>query len=368
MGVRRRVGLIFGGSSVEHEVSVVSARGVRHGLEAGPFECVPIGVTEDGRWLAPEVSESILSGEQVRVEAPSRQAASAGLRVNPGTGDFERGDGSTVHLDAVFPLIHGWGGEDGRVQGLLELAGIPYVGSGVLGSAVGMDKEISKLLFERHGLPVGPWSSFRKDEYLLDPEGTCARLGEALGFPVFVKPANGGSSVGISRVAGPGELAEAVDAALRCDGKVVVEAGLEAREIECAVTGNDRPEASVPGEILPSREFYDYASKYEDGTSELVIPAEIPDAVAAELRSLAVRAFRVLELAGLARVDFFLERGGGGLYLNEVNTLPGFTPISMFPKLWEASGLPYPRLLERLVELALERSSERLGRATRRGV
>jgi D-alanine-D-alanine ligase len=367
MGGRRRVGLVFGGCSVEHEVSVVSARGVRQGLEAGPFSCLPIGVTEDGRWLAPEVSEPILSEERPRVEMPPRGGPPAELRIDLGAGGLARSDGSALRLDAVFPLIHGWGGEDGRIQGLLELVGIPYVGSGVLGSAVGMDKEVSRSLFEHHGLPVGPWKSFRREEYRRDPDGVCGRIGETLGFPLFVKPANGGSSVGISRVDGPDALAPAVEEALRCDAKVVVEAGLDVREIECAVTGNDAPQASVPGEILPSREFYDYASKYEDGTSELVIPAEIPEAVAAEIRSLAVEAFGVLDLAGLARVDFFLERDGRRVYLNEVNTLPGFTPISMFPKLWEASGVPYPRLLERLVDLAIDRWKQQRGRATRRG-
>jgi D-alanine-D-alanine ligase len=313
MGEKQRVGVVFGGSSVEHEVSVVSARGVRRGLEAGPFDCVPIGVTEEGRWLAPELSEPILSGEQPRVEIRSGGPPAAELQIDP------------------------------------------------------VDKEISKSLFEYHGLPVGPWTSFRQDEYRRDPEGTLARVGETLGFPVFVKPANGGSSVGVSRVDGPDALPGAVDTALGCDPKGVVEADLRAREIECAVIGNDDPEASVPGEILPSREFYDYASKYEDGTSVLVIPAEVPEDVEAEIRAVAVRAFRVLDLAGLARVDFFLQRDGGRVYLNEVNTLPGFTPISMFPKLWEASGVSYPRLLERLVSLALERWNEQRGRATRRG-
>jgi D-alanine-D-alanine ligase len=371
MGEKQRVGVVFGGSSVEHEVSVVSARGVRRGLEAGPFDCVPIGVTEEGRWLAPELSEPILSGEQPRVEIRSGGPPAAELQIDPGRGCLVRvdaaGERRSLGIDAIFPLIHGWGGEDGRIQGLLELAGIPYVGSGVLGSAVGMDKEISKSLFEYHGLPVGPWTSFRQDEYRRDPEGTLARVGETLGFPVFVKPANGGSSVGVSRVDGPDALPGAVDTALGCDPKGVVEADLRAREIECAVIGNDDPEASVPGEILPSREFYDYASKYEDGTSVLVIPAEVPEDVEAEIRAVAVRAFRVLDLAGLARVDFFLQRDGGRVYLNEVNTLPGFTPISMFPKLWEASGVSYPRLLERLVSLALERWNEQRGRATRRG-
>ena len=371
MSEKLRVGLVFGGASVEHEVSVVSARGVRQGLEAGPFECVPIGVTEEGRWLTPELSAPFLSGERPRVEVPAGEPPATVLQIDPGRGDLVYLDAGgrqrALRLEAIFPLIHGWGGEDGRIQGLLELAGIPYVGSGVLGSAVGMDKEISRSLFEHHGLPVAPWTAFRRGEYLRDPDGMRARVGETLGFPVFVKPANGGSSVGVSRVDEPDAFAGAVETAMRCDPKIVVEKALDAREIECAVTGNDEPEASVPGEILPSREFYDYASKYEDGTSVLVIPAEVPEAVAVEVREVAVQSFRVLELAGLARVDFFLDRKDGRVYLNEVNTLPGFTPISMFPKLWEASGVDYPRLLERLVRLALERSNEQRRRATRRG-
>jgi D-alanine-D-alanine ligase len=367
--MKRRIGLLFGGSSVEHEVSVVSARGVRAGLEAGPFEAVPIGVTGDGRWLPPDPSDAILSGAQPRVESPP--GSTAALQIDPGAGDLVQLDADSspcpLRLDAVFPVIHGWGGEDGRLQGLLDLAGIPYVGSGVLGSAVGMDKEISKSLFEHRGLPVGPWCCARRDEILADAEGTRERVEEKLGYPLFVKPANGGSSVGISKVEASGAFAEAVESAMRCDPKIVFEAALDAREIECAVVGTDHPEASVVGEILPSREFYDYAAKYEDGTSELVIPAELPEAVSEKIRDVAVRAFRALELAGLARVDFFVDREGARVCLNEVNTLPGFTPISMFPKLWEASGVAYPRLLERLIDLALERSNEQRRRATRRG-
>jgi D-alanine-D-alanine ligase len=364
-----RVGLIFGGASVEHEVSVISARGVASGFDPRRVDCVPIAVTEDGRWLPPERSREILDGEAPRVDPPAEQAGSPRLLVEPGRGALVEIGGTgpgTVELDVAFPLIHGWGGEDGRIQGLLELAGIPYVGSGVLGSALGMDKATAKSLFEKDGLPVGPWRAFHGAEYRADPEGIGRSLAGELGFPLFVKPSNGGSSVGITKVDGPDKLRDAFDEALDCDGKVVVEAGLDALEIECAVLGNEDPEASIPGEIVPSREFYDYAAKYEDGESELRIPAPIPSETTETVRGLSLRAFAVLELSGMARVDFLVERKTGRVYLNEVNTLPGFTPISMFPKLWEATGLAYPDLLDRLLSLALERWKTEKRRATRR--
>ena len=362
-----RIGLVFGGASVEHEVSVVSARGVRSGLEAGPFECVPIGVTEDGRWLAPELSEAVLRDDLPRVEPPRGRNGSC-LVVDPGRG-LVRVDGDRsepFEVDVIFPVVHGWGGEDGRIQGALELAGVAYVGSGVLGSAVGMDKEVSKSLFEHHGLPIVPWRSFRGERYRRDAGAALAGIADELGMPLFVKPANGGSSVGITQVDSPAGLPEAVELALSCDDKVVVEAAVDGREIECAVVGNDEPVASVTGEIIPSREVYDYAAKYEDGTSKLEIPAALPEEIEREIQRVSIEAFRVLELAGLARVDFFVERGTDRIFLNEANTLPGFTPISMFPKLWEASGLSYPKLLERLIMLGLERRDRLRARATRR--
>lgn len=356
-----QVGLLFGGASVEHEVSLVSARGVYAKLDRARFDVVPLGVTGEGRWISPERSRAILEGQDARVELASgrddggRLAAVAGgggiLRITPGE------PARPLPLDVVFPVLHGWGGEDGRVQGLLDLAGIPYVGPGVLGSALGMDKEAAKSVFEFSGLPVGPWRCLLREEYRADPAAAAKRLAAELGFPVFVKPANGGSSVGVSRVTEPSGLASAMEAALECDRKAVVEKALDAREVECAVLGNDRPEASIPGEILPSRPFYDYAAKYLDGTSELRIPAPLSTGATETVRQLAVRAFRALDLAGLARVDFFVERGTERVLLNEVNTLPGFTPISMYPKLWEASGVPYAELLGRLVDLALERAA-----------
>jgi D-alanine-D-alanine ligase len=259
-----------------------------------------------------------------------------------------------VRVDVIFPLVHGWGGEDGRLQGALEICGIPYVGSGVMGSAVAMDKAVARRLFEADGLPGPRWLA------LDAPPGAAERkrISAEIGFPLFVKPANGGSSVGISRVASEAEFPRALEKAFACDGKVVVEQGLDAREIECAVLGNGDPRASVPGEIVSSNEFYDYAAKYLDGASTLTIPADLDAETTRAIRAHAVAAFRCLDLCGLARVDFLVERRSGRVCLNEVNTLPGFTSISMFPKLWEASGLPFPGLVERLVELARERWQE----------
>ncbi len=363
-----RVGLLFGGASVEHEVSVVSARGVAAGLDPARFDCVALAVTGDGRWLSPEASARILGSERARAEVSPADDDGVRLVVDPGGGLLAvapDGPAVPVAVDVIFPVLHGWGGEDGRLQGALELAGIPCVGAGVLGSAAGMDKEATKSIFEARGLPVGPWRALRAARYASDPEGSRGRLAADLGFPMFVKPANGGSSVGISKVKSPAELDRAIRDALECDRKVVVEAALDAREIECAVLGNDDPLASRPGEIVPSREFYDYAAKYLDGKSELRIPAPLDGTTEATVRSLAVEAFLALDLAGMARVDFFVDRRSGGVFLNEANTLPGFTPISMYPKLWEASGVPYPELLDRLVRLALDRAAASSERATR---
>lgn len=367
---RKRVGLLFGGASVEHEVSLVSARGVAGALDAERYERVCLAVDGDGRWLAPEHGEATLRSSAKRVEAPAADDG-ARLCVDPGGGGLllQRPGAATRHLDVdvVFSVMHGWGGEDGRVQGLFELAGIPYVGAGVLGSAVGMDKRVAKQIFEAHGLPVGPWLAVDRETWRADPGEVRAAVAGATRWPVFVKPANGGSSVGISKVKGAGTLDAALDEAFRHDRTAVVEQGLDVREIEVAVLGNGVPEASVPGEIVPSNEFYDYAAKYLDDASTLRIPAPLPTETAERARSLAVAAFRSLDLAGLARVDFFLEEASGKLFLNEVNTLPGFTPISMYPKLWEATGLAYPRLLDRLIDLAFERAADERGRATRRG-
>lgn len=368
MSERLRVGLLYGGASVEHEVSVVSARGISDALDRHRFECVPIAVAADGRWLEPEASERILRSAASRVVPDD----AGGVRVvaDPGGGGLlvldRRGRGSPLDVDVVFSVVHGWGGEDGRFQGLLELADVAYVGAGVLGSAAGMDKEIARRLFEQHGLPVGPWTVARRSAWRADPGKVVEAILDAPGLPAFVKPANGGSSVGITKVGDRSTLPGALAEAFRRDGKAVVEKALAVREIECAVLGNDEPIASVPGEIVPSRDFYDYTAKYRDAGSRLLVPAPLDAALAARVRELAVRAFRALDLRGMARVDFFLTKPDGEVFVNEVNTLPGFTPISMYPKLWEASGLAYPELLARLVELALEERDARRERdATR---
>jgi D-alanine-D-alanine ligase len=359
MGNRIRVGLLFGGSTVEHEVSVTSARGVARVMAGTRLECVPLAVTGEGRWLSPELSRRLLEGTGPRAEP--RPADDDGLRlaIEPGSAHLLCVGGAgagVVELDAIFPLVHGWGGEDGRLQGALEQAGLPYVGSGVLGSALAMDKAAAKSVLAHEGIEVVPWILGRRHEHERDPSDLPRRVAAELAYPVFVKPANGGSSVGVAKVPGPAALPAALAAAFRCDRRVLVELAVDALEVECAVIGNDSPRASVPGEIVPSREFYDYRAKYLDGASELHIPARVDPARLEAVRRIALRAFVALDLAGLARVDFLVERTGGRTYLNEVNTLPGFTPISMFPKLWEASGLAYPALVEHLVDLALERA------------
>lgn len=368
MSTRLRVGLLFGGPSVEHEVSVTSARGVAAALDPRRFECVPIGVTGEGRWLPPEPSSRILEGSGSRVEIPAGAEDGASIVPGPGGAGLLRVapgvPARPLPVDVLFSVLHGWGGEDGRVQGALDLAGLPYVGAGVLGSAVGMDKEVAKRLFESSGLPVAPWRALTRRQHRTDP-GSAARVAAELGLPLFVKPACGGSSVGVSRVGRSEELGPALETALALDRKAVLERAIDAREIECAVLGNEEPQASIVGEIVPSRDFYDYAAKYLDGTSRLLIPAPLEPPVAEAVRRLSVEAFRALDLAGMARVDFLVERGTDRIYLNEVNTLPGFTPISMYPKLWEASGLPYPDLLDRLIRLALERRQEEGSRLTR---
>ncbi|HXV76195.1 MAG TPA: D-alanine--D-alanine ligase family protein [Candidatus Polarisedimenticolaceae bacterium] len=365
-----RVGLLFGGRSVEHEVSLSSARGVARAMGETALVCVPIGVTPEGRWLSPEVSRAILDGDGARVEPPAGGDDGDRIVLDPGRRGMQRVTADRtarpLAVDVVFPLVHGWGGEDGRLQGALDLAGLPCVGAGVLGSAVGMDKAVAKSLLERHGVPVTPWILATRARFARAPAAVVDQVLAALRPPLFVKPANGGSSVGITKVERPGGLADALEFAFAHDRRVLVERGIDAREIECAVLGNDEPEASGLGEIVPSREFYDYEAKYLDDASRLIIPAELDGAQGERLRRQAVEAYRALDLAGFARVDFLVERNGDRYFLNEVNTLPGFTPISMFPKLWDAAGLPFPRLIERLVSLALERATDESTRRTAR--
>ena len=345
-----RVGVIFGGKSGEHEVSIASAASIFKYLDRTRYEPVPIRIEKSGRWtLAAKEPTAISAGEviqQARTEALQAVEPTAAVT---GTG-----------LDVVFPVLHGPYGEDGTIQGLLELVNVPYVGAGVLGSAVGMDKAVMKTLFAAHGLPVVRHLTVLRREWDADAESIAGRVARELSYPVFVKPANLGSSVGISKAKTDADLVRAVALALQFDRKVVIEAGVpNAREIECAVLGNDDPEASVPGEIIPSREFYDYEAKYLDEGSRSVIPAPLTDAQTREVQQLSIRAFRAVDGCGMSRVDFLLARDSGGIYLNELNTIPGFTIISMYPKMWEASGLPYPKLLDRLITLALERHAEK---------
>jgi D-alanine-D-alanine ligase len=348
-----RVGLVYGGRSVEHEVSLQSATSILRNLDPSRYEVWLVAIDHDGGWR--------LGAPGTSLDGALERGAPVFLPATPSAGAFQplAGGKAPVPVDVLFPIVHGHGGEDGTLQGLLELAGLPYVGAGVLGSAIQMDKEVTKRLLEQAGIPVVPWRVVRAHELARDPRGVAMKAAEALGMPVFVKPANSGSSVGIQKVKEPKSLGRALAEASRYDIKLLVEAGLDAREIEVAVLGNEEPEASVPGEIRPRREWYDYEAKYVDESTELLVPAPISEEEAERARSLALRAYRTLEGSGLGRVDFLLDRASGGLYLNELNSLPGFTEVSMYPRLWEASGLPYPQLLDRLIELALERHRAR---------
>jgi D-alanine-D-alanine ligase len=352
--------LIFGGRSVEHEVSVSSARGVRAALRDAGFVDVPLAVTGEGRWLSPELSGKLLDSERPRAEPLPSEEDGRAVAFCPGLGPLSlvgpAGESRPLRIDVVFPLIHGWGGEDGRLQGLLELADLPYVGCGVAASALAMDKIFARTVLDARGIPGVRWLGFDRQSLEAGLRAVESRVARQLGYPVFVKPANGGSSVGITRVASGDGLEGALQRALECDRRVIVEVAVgQAREIECAVLGNERPEAAALGEVIPSNEFYDYEAKYIDDESQLVIPANLESSRVEDIRGLALRAYRELDLAGFARVDFLIEPATGGLFLNEINTLPGFTTISMFPKMWAESGLTYGRLVERLVELALER-------------
>lgn len=343
--------MIFGGRSGEHEVSIASAASIFKHLDPARYEAVPIRIEKDGRWVLTGKVPTALSAADVLKE-PGGEALQT---IEPTAAVSRQG------VDVVFPVLHGPYGEDGTVQGLLELANIPYVGCGVLASAAGMDKAVMKVLFAAHGLRVGPYIVAMRRDWEGGAAGLTGRVARELGYPVFVKPANLGSSVGISKARSDAELQQAMALALQFDRKVVIEAAVpNAREIECAVLGNDEPEASVPGEVIPSREFYDYAAKYLDGdASRTLVPAPLDPEQAEDIRRMAIGAFRAVDCSGLARVDFLLGRDSGDIYVNEVNTLPGFTTISMYPQMWAATGLPYPKLIDRLIELALERHREK---------
>ncbi len=374
-----RVGVIYGGRSGEHEVSIASAAAVFRHLDRKKYEPVPLRIEKDGRWTLADRPPTALAAADVIDQAragsahthrPAREAHLVSYPAEETLLTIDRGRGDDAHvtglgLDVVFPVLHGPYGEDGTVQGLLELANVPYVGAGVLASAVGMDKAFMKIAFLARGLPVGPYRVLLAHEWREARETHAHAIGQSLGFPVFVKPANLGSSVGISKAKTPDDLPTAIDVAFQFDRKAVIEAAVPAaREIEVGVLGNEQPEASVAGEIIPSREFYDYEAKYLDEGSVPVIPADLPPELSDQVRRLAIEAFAAVDGSGLARVDFLLSRETGELYVNEVNTLPGFTTISMYAKLWAATGVEYPVLLDRLIKLALERHAAKQGLKT----
>jgi D-alanine-D-alanine ligase len=368
-----RVGVIYGGRSGEHEVSIASAAAVVQNLDKDRYEPIPIRIEKDGRWIIADRLPASASAaeviEQTRAEAArriGRGGREAHMLAHPGDEQImtiERGAHPSITglaLDAVFPVLHGPYGEDGTVQGLLELANIPYVGAGVLASALSMDKAVAKLAFAARGLPLADYLVVLRSDWLSSPASVTAEVTRQLGYPVFVKPANLGSSVGISKAKSEAGLAGAIDLAAEFDRKIVIEAAVpNAREIEIAVLGNEKPETSVPGEVIPSREFYDYEAKYLDDRSQTIIPAGISPEATAEVSRLAIEVFRAVDCAGMARVDFLMDGGTGRLYVNEINTIPGFTTISMYAKMWAASGVSYPELLDRLIALARERHAEK---------
>jgi len=359
---RIRVAIVFGGRSGEHEVSLVSAQGIIKAVDKKRYEVLPIGITKEGQWIAGgDPMRALQSG---MAAGESRPAALLGDPSQRGLIRLEEQEqelqaARLARVDVVFPILHGPFGEDGTIQGLLELADLPYVGAGVTGSAMGMDKIVQKTVLRAHGLPVADFVPILRKEWERDPDAVIERILETLGCPCFVKPANLGSSVGISKVHAPQELPAALNEAARYDRKLIIEEAIDAREIEVSVLGNDEPIASVPGEIIPCREFYDYEAKYIADDSELLIPAPIPDELRDRFQEMAIQAYQAIDCAGMARADFFLERDTYKIYVNELNTIPGFTPISMYPKLWEASGISYTELISRLLELALERHQDR---------
>src|ERR1700674_2665116 len=394
-----RVGILFGGRSGEHEVSLLSAASVVNAIDKTKYEVVPIGITKDGRWLTAEHAERLLKGKnkneehadksvratqtQLRAGDPEATPGAAVLaagesvvvppepaRRDAGLAPFQtdanlrRASDRAINVDVIFPVLHGTFGEDGTIQGLLELADIAYVGAGVLGSAAGMDKDIMKSLFLAAGIPIVKHVTVLRSTWEKEPAKIERFVASKLKYPVFVKPANLGSSVGISKAHNRKELGPALEEAAKFDRKIVIEQGVggkknKAREIECSVLGNDEPMASVPGEIVPIKEFYDYNAKYLDEGSELIIPAKLSKAETKKIQELAICSFKAVDCSGLARVDFLMDPLTRKIYLNEINTMPGFTAISMYPKLWAASGLDYPDLIDRLIQLGIERHADK---------
>lgn len=349
---KQRLAVVFGGRSAEHEVSVTSARGVMREADTGRFEVIPVGITKGGAWLTEDETRARLA----RVEAGERRD----IGEDEGGGAFAYPDvlATLRSADAVFPIVHGTFGEDGTMQGLLEMADLPYVGPGVAASAVGMDKELMRAVFAAHQIPQAEYVVLRDDEVRSPSREVLDTIGATVGYPCFVKPSNGGSSVGVTKSRSREDIGDAIAAAGQYDRKVLVEAAIEGREVECAVLGHHDPQPSPLGEIAPSTEFYDYAAKYLDDTAALIVPAAVDERVASLVQEYAVRAFRALDCSGLSRVDFFVEPDGGVKCI-ELNTLPGFTPISMYPRLWQEAGVSYSELISRLVDFALERHAER---------
>jgi D-alanine-D-alanine ligase len=354
---RVRVAVLFGGQSDEHDVSLRSAQAVIAALNPEKYDVSRIGITREGRWLS--------AGDPL-----AQLASSSPLFALPDGGNSSGGNGSTPsgesvpsvfsgNVDVVFPVLHGPMGEDGTVQGMLELAGLPYVGAGVLGSAVAMDKTIAKTILDQAGLPQAPWQLVLRRDWENDPDRIADWIDQKVGYPCFTKPANMGSSVGITKVHDRSELAAGMAEAGKHDRKILVEQGVDARELEVSVLGNDEPIASVVGEVVPCNEFYDYNAKYVEEGSQLIVPAQLEGKTLVEIQELAIDAFKALDLAGMARVDFFLDKQTDHIYINELNTIPGFTSISMYPMLWEATGISLAELVDRLIALALERHSER---------
>ncbi|MBT3336896.1 MAG: D-alanine--D-alanine ligase [Anaerolineae bacterium] len=353
MDKKLKIAIIFGGRSGEHEVSLMSAKSVLSALDPEKYDVVQIGITHDGAWVSGENALAVLSGKANDELIPVILPGDPSL-----PGIYSKEGLKLSEFDVVFPVMHGTYSEDGTMQGLLEMADVAYVGAGVTGAAVGMDKGIFKDVMIANNIPVVESVMALRSEIENDIRAVISKI-EGLGYPVFVKPANMGSSVGVSKCDNPSSLSEGLMEAAQFDRRVLIERGINAREIEISVLGNDHPQASVPGEVEPSREFYSYESKYVDGTSGLMIPAPIPAETAETMCEIAIQTYKAIDCAGMARVDFLLDKDNGKFYLNEVNTIPGFTAISMYPKLWDASGLPYPQLIDRLIELALERKADR---------
>ncbi len=356
-----KVGVVFGGRSGEHEVSLVSAQSIMKALDPKKFDVVPIGISKKGKWLVGDEPQNLLTGS---AETPQLEMkGQSGVLGDPTHKGMILLDSSKsldrVKLDVIFPIVHGTYGEDGTLQGMLEIADIPYVGCGVLASSLGMDKTSQKRVFRDAGLPVTQFKEIIRRDWRANPEKILSEIESEFSYPCFIKPVNSGSSVGISKAHDRNELIQSCNLAARYDRKILVEGFVDGRELEVSVLGNDEPIASVPGEVVPCNEFYDYTAKYIDERSKLHIPAEISPEKISEIREMAVKAFKSLDCAGMARVDFFMEKATGKLVLNEINTIPGFTSVSMYPKLWEASGISYSELVTKLVELAFERFSDK---------